>query len=327
MNESMIRAQSTAAYKQWAPQWRDQAKAHAKYPMKSMLELENTGVGKAVLCVANGYSFEENLTTIQKHQGNVDILACDKTMGSLLDNGVIPKYVMVCDANVDFERYCEKWKEQLSDTVLLVNVCGNPKWAAEKWKDVYFFINKDILGSEKEFAEISGCQNFIPAGTNVSNAMVVMLTQSDNSGRRNFFGYDKILLIGYDYSWRFGEKYYSFNKNGDDKDKYMRHMYTNTTDGSFAYTSGNLAFSAQWFETYVRSFNLPVINCTTKSILMNIKNTDLESQITYRFKTENSSILKETLLKLKQINNFKKQLETQIQGIQKEHWNSFMCSV
>jgi hypothetical protein len=327
MNEDMIRAQSEAAYKQWAPQWRAQAEAHKNYPMKSLLDLENIGVGKAVLCVANGYSFEENIETIKKYQHNVDIMACDKTMGHLLDHGITPKYVMVCDANVDFERYCEKWKDQLTGTILLANVCGNPKWAKENWKDVYFFINKDILESEKEFAQISGCQNFIPAGTNVSNAMVVMLTQSDNSGRKNFFGYDKILLIGYDYSWRFDGKYYAFNEDGDGKDNYMRHIYTTTSDASFAYTSGNLAFSAQWFEMYIRSFNLPVVQCSPKSILQQVKVCDLEEQMQYRFKTENSQVVKEAINKLNQINRLKKQLENTIQGIQRDHWQSFMCSV
>lgn len=181
MNDKMIRAQSEAAYKQWAPQWRKHTKENSIFEMKSIHELENHGVGRAVLCVANGYSFEENIETIKKYQHNVDIFACDKTMGHLLDNGITPKFVMMCDANVDYEKYMAPYKDKLQDIILIANICGNPEWTKNgNWKDKYFFINKDILGSEKEFSEMSGCTNFIPAGTNVSNAMVVMLTQSDN---------------------------------------------------------------------------------------------------------------------------------------------------
>ncbi len=328
MNDKMIRTQSESALKQWGVQWAANAKEHSKYFMKSLSDLENTGVGKAVLCVANGYSYEENIETIKKFKGNVDIVACDKTMGTLIDNGIIPQYVIMCDANVDYELYCENYKDKLSNTILLANVCGNPKWASgANWKSKYFFINKDILESEKTFSEISGCTNFIPAGTNVSNAMVVMLTQCDNSGRRNYFGYDKILLIGYDYSWRFGGKYYSFNETGDGKDKYMCHIYTNTTDGSFAYTSGNLHFSAQWLETYVKTFNLPVIQCTGKSILGKLKIANLEEQICYRYKPQDSLHLRKAVRDLRHLISEKKRLENKISTIASDHWNAFLCSV
>lgn len=327
MNDQMIRAQSEAAYKQWAPQWRAQAKDNSIHEMKSIYELENSGLGKAVLCVANGYTLEENLETIKKYQHGVDIFACDKTMGHLLDNGIVPKFVMMCDANVDYEKYMKPWANKLDQITLIANVCGNPEWTKNgNWKDKYFFINKDILKSEKEFSEISGCTNFIPAGTNVSNAMVVMLTQSDDQGRRNFFNYDKILLIGYDYSWRYGKKYYAFNDSGDGKHQYMRHMYVQTSDGDFAYSSGNLLFSAEWFQTYVKTFNLPVIQCTKKSVL-NLKTGDLAEQMQYKFKIEDSNRIIMAINKLRFMEKSKIELQNLIKGIEKDHFNSFLASV
>jgi hypothetical protein len=327
MKEEMIRAQSEAAYKQWSEQWRTHAKENGKIKQKSLIDFYQTGSGKAVLCVANGYSLEENIETIKANQHKVDIFACDKTLGHLLDNGIKPKYVMMCDANVSYEKYLEKWQDQLSDTVLFANICGNPEWAKKgNWKDIYFFLNKDILGSEKEFAALSGCDNAIPAATNVSNAMVVLLTQCDNGGKCNFFGYDKILLIGYDYSWRFDGKYYAFNDDGDGKHQYMRHIYLKTSDGDFAYTSGNLAFSAQWFETYVKTFNLPVVQCTTKSVLT-LKNGDLAEQMNYNFKTEDSARMIMALNKLNYFRNQLKETELTIKKIEKEHFQSFLASV
>ncbi len=319
--------QSKAAYKQWAPQWRKHSKINSQYPMKSMAEFESSGVGRAVLCVANGYSLEENIETIRKNQHNVDIMACDKTMGSLIDHGIIPKYVMVCDANVSYEKYMKPWENQLQDTILFNNICGSVDWPANgNWKDKIFFVNCDVLGAEKEFIQISGCQNKIPAGTNVSNAMVCLLSQSDNDGRQNFFGYDKILLIGYDYSWRFGKNYYAFNKDGGGKHNYMRHMYLQTADGEFAYTSGNLAFSAQWFETYVRSFNLPVVNCTKKSIL-SLKTGDLEEQMQYRFQEDDAPLVKNAVNRIREIEIEKKKILKVLTGIERDHSRSFMASV
>ena len=130
LNKDQIMQQSLQAYNQWKDIWRKHAKENSVHEMKSLDDFKNTGVGKAVLCVANGYSFELEIETIKKHRENVDILACDKTLGHLIDHGIKPDFVIVCDANVNYEKYMEKWKDQLQDTVLFSNVAANPKWAA-----------------------------------------------------------------------------------------------------------------------------------------------------------------------------------------------------
>src|SRR3990167_5578919 len=161
MDKSMIEAQSKSAYGQWCDQWRSQAKIHSKFKMKSFSDLENSGIGRAVLCVANGYSFEENIETIKKHKDNVDILCCDKSLGHLLNNGIKPKYVVICDANVNYEKYLSPYLDQLSETIALVNVCANPQWTENiKWKDIYFFVNKDIIDSYLQYNNASCIEIF-----------------------------------------------------------------------------------------------------------------------------------------------------------------------
>src|SRR3990167_1437308 len=288
MDVDAIRKQSESAYKQWAVQWREQAKTHSKYPMKSWEEFHNAGIGRAVVAAANGYSLEKEMPTLIENKDRVDILCCDKSLGHLIKNGIRPTYCMVCDANVDYEKYLKPYENELQDTILFMNVCGNPKWTENgNWKDRIFFVNMDVLGSEKEFMALSGCKNVMPAGTNVSNAMIVLLTQCDNEvGRKNFFGYDKILLVGFDYSWEVelyavsnregdevglfksmneaceyiansedkkdlfiemrGGSYYAYDRDGGGKANYMRHVYTRNFAGKYCCTSTNLAFSAVW---------------------------------------------------------------------------------
>lgn len=225
-----IRKQSESAYNQWAVQWRDHAEQNKKIAeekwggFKSLEDFHNTGIGKFALLLANGYSVEAQIETVIRHKENVDIVACDKSIGHLLARGIVPKYCIVCDANVSYEKYLEPFKEQLSQTIMLGNVCGNPKWGEANWKDVYFFINEDILGSHFEFQKLSGCQNFIIAGTNVSNAMLIMMTQSRNEGMANVFAYDRYLLLGFDYCWS-DKSYYAFDKDGKGKANYMRHLF------------------------------------------------------------------------------------------------------
>ncbi len=328
MTDDMIRAQSNAAYGQWAKQWREHAIQHSAYPKKSFDDYEASGVGRAILCVANGYSFEENIETIKKYQHNVDILCCDKTLGHLLDHGITPKYCMVCDANVDFEKYMAKWKDQLNNTTLFMNACGNPEWTAKgNWKEVCLFVNKDIIHSEIEFCKLSGTGNLLPAGTNVSNAMLILLTQSDNEGRKNFFGYDKIILIGFDYSWKAEGKYYAFDEDGNGKRNYMKHSYLVSPNGAFCYTSGNLAFSRDWILKYVTTFNLPVVQCAPDSLLSFGKSHSLETQMQYSHAPEDRKVVIRTLKELRATRNKLAELENTIGRIGKDHWMANAASL
>lgn len=321
MNEANLKGQSEAAYNQWKKQWREHATTHKSFKQKSLDHFENTGVGRTLVCVANGFSFEEEIETLKKYKDNVDILCCDKTLGHLLENGIVPAFCMVCDANVDFAKYMEKWKDQLSKTILFINVCANPEWSKNgNWKDVYFFVNRDVIDSHIEFSTLSGCTNFLPAGTNVSNAMVILATQSDNDGRKNFFGYDKIALIGYDYSWRHGGKYYAFDEDGGGKARYMRHAYLHTVGGDFAYTSGNLTFSRDWLHKYVMTFNLPVVQCSSHSVLQLGKIGKLEEQMAYKHKPEDGPTVRKAIKELRELKKRESELLNNIQKIGQDHW-------
>lgn len=308
LSDNDILKQSESAYKQWAVQWRAQAIANSVYPMKSMDELKYTGIGRAVLAVANGYSFERNIETIKKYQHLVDIICVDKCLIHLLRNGITPKYVLVCDANVSYEAYLEPVRDQLANTTLIMNVCGNPKWAANgNWKDRYFFVNKDVLKSELEFQDLSKCPNAIAAATNVSNAQIVILTQCDNTTHHNFFGYDKILMIGYDYCW--DESYYAFDKTGGGKTHYMRGCHVYNLAYEYCYTSTNLLFSAKWLTKYIQVFKLPVIQCDPNSLVTGIKLCpDLAEQMQYSYLPEHSTEVISLL-------DYKRRLKDQLQKL------------
>lgn len=328
IDEKSTRLQSTSAYKQWKDIWRKNAKLHSAMPQKPLADFNNIGVGKACLLIANGASFEENIETIKKHQHNVDIFVCDKALGHCLDNGIKPTYVMVCDAKVDFKKYLEKWKDQLSDIILFATVTANPEWTQNiKWKDVYFFVNEDVIDSHKEFAELSSCKNLIPAATNVSNQMLVIINQSNNSGRNNFFGYDKLLLIGFDFCWREHGNYYSFDADGDGKHYYMRHIYLWDRQGDFVYTSTNLYFSCSWLQKYINTFSIPVINCSKKSILNTKTFGDLEKQMQYKFKTEDAATVRKLFNQRRKALKILHETDIVINRIGKEHYKAFIASV
>jgi len=166
----------------------------------------------------------------------------------------------------------------------------------------------------------------IPAGTNVSNAMVVFLTQSDNKGRRNYFGYDKIMLIGFDYSWTYGGKYYAFDEDGNGKANYMRHIYLKNRKNEDAYTSTNLHFSAQWLEQYLRNFNLPVVQCDESTLLGIIRYRPLTEQIGYKYKIEDQKIVRQDMLKRDKLKMELNIIEDRLNKIGVDHFNNFQMT-
>lgn len=320
------RQQSLACYHQWKDIWQENAKFHGtRFPMKPLSEFINIGIGKAALCIANGYSFEENIETIKKNQHNVDIIACDKTIMHCIENGIIPKFCIVCDANVSYEKYLEPIKEKLKDTILIINVCANTKWAISgNWKDIFFFVSMDVLNTEHIFSGISGCQNIIPAATNVSSQMVVILTQSNNHGVQNFFGYDKYLLIGFDYSW--GENYYAFDKDGGGKINYMKNIYLKNIRGDLCCTSSNLMFSARWFESYLRAFRLPIFQCSDRSIVSGIAGVkDLENEMLYSYRPEDSQFVKKLVTMKKELSDRIAEIDLKMTDIAFDHMSAIQA--
>lgn len=321
MTNDEIVKQSKNAYKQWCEQWRANAKFHKGMATKSFEDFRNIGIGKAVLLVANGYSFEENIETIKKYSHNVDIVACDKTLGHLLRHGINPTYCIVCDANVSYEKYMKPYQDQLDQTILFQNVCGNTEWTKNgNWKDKYFYVNKDVMNYEKEFSALSGCKNFVTAGTNVSNMMVVILTQADNERRQNLFAYDKILLIGFDYSWKYNGKYYAFDQEANGKTFYMRHIYGISPSGEMIFTSNNLSASNSWLKTYVDVFKLNTVQCGKDALSPIGRMGNLEDHIQYKHKPTDAKAVREMLKTKLGIEAQLNKINNGLRDIARDHW-------
>ncbi len=321
MNHDQIVKQSKQAYKQWSHQWKAHAIEHKNYNMKSFEDFRNTCIGKAVVLVANGYSFEEQIETIKQYRDNVDVFCCDKSLGHLLNNGIKPNYVIVCDANVSYEKYLKPYEKQLDKTILFQNVCGNPLWTKNgNWKDKYFYVNKDVMNYEREFMELSGCKNVVTAGTNVSNMMVVLLNQSDNEKRQNLFGYDKYILVGYDYSWKDDGHYYAFDADGGGKHHYMRHIYGLAPSGKFVYTSNNLNSSSSWLKLYIDAYKVPVVQCSPDSLVPFSGFGDLATQMQYRHKPSDSYIVRNLLKDKQGLEQRLIKIDNTLKNTARDHW-------
>lgn len=274
-----VKLQSTAVFNQFGrSKWIPFAKENAKHPLRrDAEELRGCGIGKVLVSVALGASTEDHIETLKKYRDRVDIITCDKGFRPLLEHGVKADYVMLCDCNIIFQ----KWAPSEEDTVgvkLISTPYSNVDWT-RKWRGpIYFYLNRDAIESENIFLEIMGPRTrMIPASSNVGNAQVVFMVGVDEDNPQMFAGYERILLVGYDYSWRVGGNYYAWS---DPRPKRYYMVSRNMLDlsGELAVTSENLVFSSRWLSQYVNLCRLPVLNCSGQGILA-ITQANLEAEL------------------------------------------------
>ena len=267
--------------------WIPYARENAKLARRHTDELRNVGIGRFLVSAAMGESLEDAIPLLKKYRDRVDIVTCDKGFGALLDHGVKADYVMICDCNIP-ARWIDPYIEQTVGVKLIATPYANVEWTT-RWKGPrYFIVNKDAIRTERHFLDLFGPDaRVVPAATNVSNAMVVFFTGCDDGSNINWGGYERILLTGYDYSWRPGSssmpgqptgKYYAFNDPAP-KRFYMAHRHMQDVNQNLVWTSENLFFSAKWLFSYLTTFQLPVINCSDRGLLFLPNRDRLERQL------------------------------------------------
>lgn len=278
LGRNEVKAQSEQVFSQFGDKWKLFARFNDKLKRENANDLRNSGVGKYLLLAAMGASLEDHIDIIKKYRDRFDICTCDKGFGTLLEKGIKADSVMICDCNIPF-RWFKKYVDATEDVKLISTMYASPRWTS-RWKGPkYFFVNRDAIRTEKNFTGYFKPDELrtIPAGSNVSNAMLIFWTGSDEFQNVNWGGYERYILTGYDYSWRHDGNYYAY-ANPEPKRYYMNHQTVLDITGRQVLTSSNLMFSAKWLYSYVTNFNLPVVNCSGRGLL-DVNKADLEKTL------------------------------------------------
>jgi hypothetical protein len=278
LSNAEVIAQSKTVFGQFGESvWIPNAKKNVQLPHKDAAELLSCGIGKVMVLVGMGSSLEDQVEVISKYRDRCDVCVCDKGFGPLLDHGVKADYVFLCDANIPF-RYIAPYIDKTDGVGLIATPYANPEWTTP-WKgDRYIFVMRDAIESEQHFFPIFGNLRGVPAGSNVSNGMLTFFAGCDEKSDKNWAGYEKYLLIGYDYSWPREGNYYAW-MNPIEKRHYMTHRTILDIAMRPCFTSENLYFSAKWMVSYLSKFDIPVSNCGGRGLLMIPGNSTLEKEL------------------------------------------------
>lgn len=289
-----VKKQSEQVFGQFGDaKWIPFARENAKLDRRSPEELEGIGIGRTIVLAAMGESSEEQIDTIRANRDKIHLAVNDKMFGYMVDRGITPDFVFLSDANIPF-RWLEKYVDKTEGVRLIATPYANVEWT-RAWKGPrYFYVNADIIQSERFFKEAFPGVRIIPASSNVSNSMVCFFIGTTSGPPINWGGYERYLLVGYDYSWRPQPreglaahvktgKYYAF-EDPVPKRFYMFHRTLNDVNGDVVHTSENLYFSARWLFSMVVGFGVPLVNCSGRGIL----NIPLRANLEDELKTINS---------------------------------------
>jgi hypothetical protein len=301
-NEEVIN-QSKTVYGQFGESvWIPNAKKNVVLKHEDANKLVSCGIGKVLVLVGMGSSLEDQVESIKKYRDRCDVCVCDKGFGPLLEHGVKADYVFLCDANIPY-RHIEPYIDKTDGVGLIATPYANPEWTTN-WKGSrYFFVMRDAIESEQNFFPIFGQIRGVPAGSNVSNGMLSFFCGCDEYNDKNWAGYERYLLIGYDYSWPAKGNYYAWS-DPRPKRHYMCHRTILDMNMKSAFTSENLYFSAKWMMSYLSKFRIPVVNCSGRGLLMLSKQSTLEKELSrLKPKEQVSRIVRQSFEALRQLSN------------------------
>jgi len=256
MDHQEVLQQSQNAIRQWKDLWTRNCQINKNLATGPISLLKNQGIGKNVVCISMGPSLEKQIDDLKKYRDKVDIICVDKAAKALIQRGIIPDFVVIADAQVSYEIYCEPIKAATRNITLIGNINSNPKWGMNWLGQKFYYINKDNINSEVIFSGLTGITDLMIAGSNVSNAALIFAS--------TYMIYDAYFLCGFDFSWPVNGNFYAFEKRHE-KNAYLNQIKTYDRDFKLVCTSNNLWFSCRWLKGFIEHMVSPskrVVNCS-----------------------------------------------------------------
>jgi hypothetical protein len=270
LHEQQVIEQSKLAYNVWKKLWENNCEQNYAHIKTSHSQILNKYKDKIIVLFAFGPSLADNINEFKEYTSNGTltnyVVGCvDKAFTTLCDNGVQPDFCVIADGSISIRWIENADPENIKKCSLISNVYASPDWV-KLWvkhsssDNIYWFLNKDNINTHHHFSVKANYFEVIEAASNVGNTTCVFAVK--------IFGGRKVILYGYDYSWK-GLKYY-----GNGNHTRANVLGTNREldiHGDLVFVSDNMKFSADWLTRYVdyayQNYGAEIINRTGNGIL------------------------------------------------------------
>ncbi len=212
---------------------------------------------KTGVLIAAGPSLKESLPELKALDRSKHELVCvDMALKFLLDNGVVPDYVICADASEEIARTLVAAPPEVA---LLLNVVVHPDTAREWNGDIFWFCMMSNYRDkeaddwmQRDHQKKSGVSSFLVPGGNVSSLGVSFL----GSVR----AVSKILLYGHDFCWKDDAEFYAGGVQQDLAQLRIKNeadagtvLTVPDSRGNPVKTTGSLLAFASWYSDISRT--------------------------------------------------------------------------
>ncbi|MBS3927780.1 MAG: DUF115 domain-containing protein [Sphingomonadales bacterium] len=212
---------------------------------------------KTGVLIAAGPSLKDSLAELKAIDRNTHEIVCvDMALKFLLDNGLVPDYVICADASEEIARTLVAAPPEVA---LLLNVVVHPDTAKDWVGDIFWFCMMSNYRDKEandwmqhDHAKKSGVSSFLVPGGNVSSLGVSFL----GSVR----AVAKILLYGHDFCWTDDAEFYAGGVQKDLADIRIKTeadagtvMTVPDSRGKPVKTTGSLLAFASWYSDIART--------------------------------------------------------------------------
>ena len=227
-------------------------------------ELDDKFIGETAIIVAAGPSLTENIERIKENRGKFVIFAVNKALKTLLDNNIIPDFVVCVDARFVAKTFYGL-EGQLSKINCIMNLNADSEILSKPFKKVFVsFPESDIV-----IKKIGEYNNFVKTqeyGGSATTAAFVSAVKT---------GFSKIILAGVDMALKLLKASIHRKFNG-----IIKNVTTvKSVTGTDVLTTDDYAAFIQHFSTFIRDLKYEDIYNTTSfgADIPGVKNAKFES--------------------------------------------------
>ena len=239
-----------------------------------LTDLYEKFTGQAALVAAAGPSLLENINFIKNNREKFVIFAVNKSLQTLLNNGITPDFVVCMDAK-NINKTFSGLEEQLQNINCIMGINSDSEILGNKFKKVFvsFPENDGIIKKLSEYNPTLQTQEFGGSATTMAFVTAVKL------------GFSKVIMAGVDLAFK-GETVYSTGENYEkiSSDEMIIHSVKKTltsvpsVQGVDVITSVDYAAFIHHFDVLIKSLNYASVYNTSSfgALIPGMKNVPID---------------------------------------------------
>ncbi len=227
--------------------------------MYLLSDLEHKFIGQTALIVAAGPSLNDNIAKIQANRNNFVVIAVNKVVKYLVQNGIIPDFVVCLDAQY-VGKTLDGLESHLSRSNCITDIRSDASLTQKGFNKVFY----NFTDTDAFLKKLADYNDFIKfgetGGTAASFALVAAVKM----------GFSKIVLTGLDLAFKDNLIYSTgetMNRVSQDQIAigHVKHnlVQVDSVEGGKVYTREDYATFVHHFETLIKELNYSEIYNTT----------------------------------------------------------------